>query len=87
MAIETAPSSAAAALAEAGVSPAPRVVPGVVERPRLFALLDRGAAGPVTLVCAPAGSGKTVFLGSWAESAGLAAARVSCACCDTCPAT
>jgi LuxR family maltose regulon positive regulatory protein len=68
MAIETAPSSAAAALAEAGVSPAPRVVPGVVERPRLFALLDRGAAGPVTLVCAPAGSGKTMLLASWLRS-------------------
>jgi len=40
-------------------------VAGLVERPRLFALLDRGAQGPVTLLCAPAGSGKSVLLSSW----------------------
>jgi LuxR family maltose regulon positive regulatory protein len=49
----------------------PRVVTGLVERPRLFELLDRGAAGPVTLVCAPAGSGKTTLLSSWLRSAEL----------------
>jgi LuxR family maltose regulon positive regulatory protein len=36
-----------------------------VERPRLFALLDQGSLGPVTLLCAPAGSGKTMLLSSW----------------------
>ena len=41
------------------------VVAGLVERPRLFALLDRGAAGPVTLISASAGSGKTMLLSSW----------------------
>jgi len=46
-------------------APVPRPVAGLVERPRLFELLDRGAAGPVTLVCAPAGSGKTTLLSSW----------------------
>ena len=47
----------------------PRVVAGLVERPRLFEVLDRGAAGPVTLVCAPAGSGKTTLLSSWLRDA------------------
>jgi LuxR family maltose regulon positive regulatory protein len=43
----------------------PNPVAGVVERPRLFALLDRGALGRVTLLSAPAGSGKTMLLASW----------------------
>jgi LuxR family maltose regulon positive regulatory protein len=47
----------------------PRPVTGLVERPRLSALLDRGAAGPVTLICAPAGSGKTMLLTSWLRGA------------------
>ena len=51
---------------------APRpTVAGLVERPRLFALLDRGASAPVTLLCAPAGSGKTMLLSSWLRSAQL----------------
>jgi len=42
-------------------------MPGqVVARPRLFGLLDQGVQGPVTLVAAPAGSGKTLLLASWA---------------------
>ena len=45
------------------------VTTGLVERPRLFALLDRGALGPVTLVSASAGSGKTMLLESWLRSA------------------
>ena len=36
-----------------------------VERPRLFALLDQEPLGAITLLCAPAGSGKTVLLSSW----------------------
>ena len=44
---------------------------GLVERPRLHDALDRGAA--VTLVCAPAGSGKSVLLRSWLRGAGPAA--------------
>jgi LuxR family transcriptional regulator, maltose regulon positive regulatory protein len=47
---------------------APRPVAGLVQRPRLFELLDRGAEGPVTLISAPAGSGKTMLLASWLES-------------------
>jgi LuxR family maltose regulon positive regulatory protein len=46
----------------------PRLVAGLVNRPRLFELLDRGAEGPVTLVSAPAGSGKTMLLASWLRS-------------------
>jgi len=42
----------------------------VVARPALFAMLTE--AGGVTLVTAPAGSGKTVLLRSWIEHAGLA---------------
>ncbi|MFI5924980.1 LuxR C-terminal-related transcriptional regulator [Micromonospora sp. NPDC051543] len=37
----------------------------VVARPRLLRLLDAGSAGPVTLVVAPAGWGKTTLLASW----------------------
>src|SRR5262245_3697719 len=43
---------------------------GVVQRPALFDLLDRGVQGPVTLVCAPAGSGKTMLIRSWLETRG-----------------
>jgi LuxR family maltose regulon positive regulatory protein len=44
---------------------APSMPGRVVERPRLFKLLDAGVEGPVTLVAAPAGSGKTLLLTSW----------------------
>lgn len=37
----------------------------VVARPRLLRRLDEGVAGPVTLVAAPAGWGKTTLLASW----------------------
>src|SRR5258705_13165862 len=43
---------------------------GVVPRPALFDLLSEGAR--VTLLSAPAGSGKTVLVCSWIASAGLA---------------
>src|SRR5215469_7004698 len=43
---------------------------GVVSRPGLWERL--GAAGRVTIVSAPAGSGKTVLLRSWIGQAGLA---------------
>ncbi len=39
-------------------------------RPRLAALLDQGSRRRVTLVSAPAGSGKTVACAAWAASAG-----------------
>ena len=54
---------------------------GVVQRAALFDLLDRGVQGPVTLVCAPAGSGKTMLVRSWLESRGppMAVARLAVA--------
>src|SRR3954462_5813285 len=40
----------------------PRARVGMVDRPRLRSRLDEGLAQPVTLVCAPAGSGKTALV-------------------------
>ena len=45
--------------------------PSLVARTRLFELLSAGLAGGVTLVSAPAGSGKTILLRSWIEATGL----------------
>jgi LuxR family maltose regulon positive regulatory protein len=39
--------------------------PWVVARQRLFDRLSHAVDGPLTLVCAPAGTGKTVLAGSW----------------------
>ncbi|MEU3454233.1 LuxR C-terminal-related transcriptional regulator [Micromonospora sp. NPDC006766] len=48
---------------------APATLPEpVLVRPRLLNRLDEGAAGPVTLVCAPAGWGKTTLLACWARA-------------------
>src|SRR4051812_26779501 len=45
-----------------------------VRRPRLLRLLDDAVRGPVTLVEAPAGAGKTVLVAGWiAESSAPAA--------------
>jgi LuxR family maltose regulon positive regulatory protein len=56
-------------------------MPGAVQQAGLVpreGLLDRlSGPGAVALVCAPAGSGKTVLLRSWVEEAGLPAAWVS----------
>jgi LuxR family transcriptional regulator, maltose regulon positive regulatory protein len=41
--------------------------PGFVARPRLAARLDGGLARRMTLVCAPAGFGKTALLAAWAS--------------------
>jgi LuxR family transcriptional regulator, maltose regulon positive regulatory protein len=41
----------------------------VVERQRLIELIERGVHGPLTLISAPAGSGKTVLLGEWMAAA------------------
>src|ERR1700727_2794931 len=53
-----------------GGDPVPPPRGGVVLRPGLFGRL--GAAGRVTVVSAPAGSGKTLLLRSWISQAGLA---------------
>jgi LuxR family transcriptional regulator, maltose regulon positive regulatory protein len=54
----------------ARASAAPAVRDGIVSRRELLARL--GAAGLVTVVSAPPGSGKTVLLRSWISAAGLA---------------
>jgi LuxR family maltose regulon positive regulatory protein len=43
----------------------PRRPKAAVLRPRLLDLLDTGVQGPVTLVVAPAGAGKSALLSSW----------------------
>jgi LuxR family maltose regulon positive regulatory protein len=50
----------------------PRATRDLVARPRLLARLNRGLDGPLILVCAPAGFGKTTLISSWLG--GLAAA-------------
>jgi LuxR family maltose regulon positive regulatory protein len=45
----------------------PRPPAGFVARPRLNARLDEGLPRRLTLVCAPAGSGKTALLAAWAS--------------------
>ncbi|WP_373367503.1 LuxR C-terminal-related transcriptional regulator [Micromonospora purpureochromogenes] len=66
------------AIAEASAGPPPllasRLTPPALPeplllRPRLTARLDAGTAGPVTLVRAPAGWGKTTLLAAWARGA------------------
>jgi LuxR family maltose regulon positive regulatory protein len=44
---------------------------GLVQRAALFERLSGADAGGVVLLCAPAGSGKTVLLRSWVEAMGL----------------
>ena len=43
--------------------PPPR--PGLVLRPRLIERLNAGLHGRLTLVCAPAGFGKTTLVSAW----------------------
>ena len=45
----------------------PRPRPGFVPRPRLLEQLSRAMASAMTLVCAPAGFGKTSVLAEWAR--------------------
>src|SRR5215216_1355561 len=45
----------------------PRTRPGFVARPRLVDRLAPAQAGELTLVCAPAGFGKTALLADWAR--------------------
>jgi LuxR family transcriptional regulator, maltose regulon positive regulatory protein len=69
MATTAAPRPVAGAPEDIHAPGMPRLIAGLVDRPRLFALLDSGASRPVTLVCAPAGSGKTLLVSSWLRSA------------------
>jgi len=49
----------------ASTSHLPPLTSGVIVRRRLFAVLRQGLHGPLTLVAAPAGYGKTVLVASW----------------------
>ena len=57
----------------------PRSRRGLVPRPRLSERLDRGTASKLTIVCAPAGFGKTTLLTEWlaAGPAGPAGERLA----------
>jgi LuxR family transcriptional regulator, maltose regulon positive regulatory protein len=47
----------------------PRMPQAMIPRPRLLDMLDAGVEGPVTLLAAPAGAGKSALVSSWvAES-------------------
>ena len=60
--------SAAKGLATtSGSGHAPGSAP-LIDRPRLLDLVERGTQHPLTLISAPAGSGKTVLLGAWIAS-------------------
>ena len=48
-----------------------------VSRPRLLRLLDEVTAAPITLVAAPAGSGKTSLLVDWCSSSSIPTAWLS----------
>ena len=43
----------------------PQVRSNLVARPRLVQILEKGLQGPLTLISAPAGSGKTTLMGEW----------------------
>nr|MDT0660681.1 LuxR C-terminal-related transcriptional regulator [Micromonospora sp. DSM 115978] len=57
-------------LLAAKLAPAPLPTGLEVARPRLFELLDHGVRGPVTVLTAPAGYGKSVLLDSWRRTRG-----------------
>jgi LuxR family maltose regulon positive regulatory protein len=58
------PRAAAATFLATKFSP-PRTPRAMISRPRLLDLLDAGARGPVTLLAAPAGAGKSALVSSW----------------------
>src|SRR4051794_34382515 len=55
----------------------PALRPHRVPRPRLTARMAAGAAGPLTLVSAPAGFGKSTLLSEWIHTGGRPVAWVS----------
>jgi len=61
--------------------------PNSVRRPRLLSRLDMGASGLVTLVCAPAGFGKSTLLARWIDERALPTAYLSLGEGDDDPAT
>src|SRR5689334_15987587 len=55
----------------------PRARPGLVPRPRLLDRLAEALTGGLTVVCAPAGFGKTALLADWARRSGRPVAWLS----------
>ena len=55
----------------------PRSRPGAVTRSRLYERLDEGVRRDLTVVCAPAGFGKTTLLADWSSQSGLPVAWFS----------
>ena len=55
----------------------PPPLPNVVLRPRLIERLNEGLHRRLTLLCAPAGSGKSVLLSEWLAAQPRAAAWLS----------
>ncbi|GIG90301.1 LuxR C-terminal-related transcriptional regulator [Plantactinospora endophytica] len=64
-------------LLTAKLAAAPRAGAVLLPRSRLFDLLDLGTAGPLTLVSASAGWGKTVLLSSWCRARNATAGRTA----------
>ncbi len=56
---------------------APQIRPAIVPRSRLLASLNKGLAGKLTLVSAPAGFGKTTLVGEWIANLDQPAAWLS----------
>jgi LuxR family maltose regulon positive regulatory protein len=66
----------ATSLLETKLAPPP-LASNLVARPRLVERVQRGIRGPLTLVTAPAGSGKTTLVREWRASAGGRAAPLA----------
>src|SRR5215475_2695265 len=60
--------------------------PGLVPRPRLLERLAQGIGRGLTVVCTPAGFGKTTLLGDWARRSRQPAAWLSLDAADNDPA-
>jgi LuxR family maltose regulon positive regulatory protein len=54
----------------------PPITRGLIDRPRLFQQLSIGVEHPLTLICAPAGYGKTTLVCTWLEHRGNQAASL-----------
>ncbi len=64
----------------------PRLQAGFVPRPRLVRALDEGLSRQLTLLCAPAGFGKTALLADWARAGNHPVAWLSLDAADNDPA-